>query len=117
MGVTEEARGGFLPTRHCWRDGGLKGARPTPANMVRTAETLYWGGAAESRCRRLRMGVIAQWIGGRRMVGRGAAIVALGAGVAAARSGGPLPDMVPGPAHFPVPGRLTLFPPPFTRSA
>src|SRR5260370_25405644 len=100
MGVTEEARGGFLPTRHCWRDGGLKGARPTPANMVRTAETLYWGGAAESRCRRLRMGVIAQWIGGRRMVARGAAHVALAAGVSASGSGRPRPNNVPDPPHI-----------------
>src|SRR5260370_33845987 len=100
MGVTEEARGGFLPTRHCWRDGGLKGTRPTPANMVRTAETLYWGGAAESRCRRLRMGVIAQWIGGRRVLARGAAIVALAARVSGLRSGRSLPNIGPGPGHF-----------------
>src|SRR5262252_8411429 len=77
------AEDGFPLTRHCWRDGGFKGTRPTLANMVRTAETLYWGGAAESRCRRLRMGVIAQWIDGRRMVARGAAIVAVASGVAA----------------------------------
>src|SRR5260370_36950036 len=102
MGVTEEARGGFLPTRHCWRDGGLKGARPTPANMVRTAETLYWGGAAESRCRRLRMGVIAQWIGGRRMVARRAAIVALSAGVAASAAAAAVQNMVAAPAPFPL---------------
>src|SRR5260370_40615699 len=101
MGVTEEARGGFLPTRHCWRDGGLKGARPTPANMVRTAETLYWGGAAESRCRRLRMGVIAQWIGGRRMLARRAAIGPLSARGAACGLVGPLPNIVPEPANFP----------------
>src|SRR5260370_41339717 len=103
MGVTEEARGGFLPTRHCWRDGGLKGTRPTPANMVRTAETLYWGGAAESRCRRLRMGVIAQWIGGRRMLAARAAIVALAPGGAACGAHGSIPNMGPHPANLRLP--------------
>src|SRR5258705_11380053 len=75
--------------------------------MVRIAETLYWGGAAESRCRRLRMGVIAQWIGGRRMLARGAAIVALAAGVTACGSG---QNMIPDPANFRVPDRSTFLP-------
>jgi hypothetical protein len=38
------SEGGFPLTRHCWRDGGLKGTRPTIAIMVRMAETLYWAG-------------------------------------------------------------------------
>src|SRR5260370_30073543 len=100
MGVTEEARGGFLPTRHCWRDGGLKGTRPTPANMVRTAETLYWGGAAESRCRRLRMGVIAQWIGGPRRLGAGAGTLPSSAVHAGCRSDGAPPQPRPAAAKF-----------------
>src|SRR5258708_17378928 len=105
MGVTDAAQGGFPSTRHCWRDGGLKGTRPTLANMVRIAETLYWGGAAESRCRRLRMGVIAQWIGGRRVLARGAAIVALASGVTAC---GSVQNIIPDPANFPFPDRSTF---------
>src|SRR5258708_397481 len=85
-------------------------ARPTPANMVRTAETLYWGGAAESRCRRLRMGVIAQWIGGRRVLARRAAIVALSAGVGGCGSVGSIQNMVPDPANFRFPDRSTFLP-------
>src|SRR5258706_1980841 len=76
--------------------------------MVRIAETLYWGGAAESRCRRLRMGVIAQWIGGRRMLARGATIGALASGVTACRS---VQNTIPDPANFRLPDRSTFLPP------
>jgi hypothetical protein len=53
------------------------------------------------------MGVIAQWIGGRRILARGAAIVALASGVAAC---GSIQNMVPDPANFRLPDRSTFLP-------
>jgi len=53
------------------------------------------------------MGVIAQWIGGRRMLARGAAIVALASGVGAC---GSVQNMVPDPANFRLPDRSTFLP-------
>ncbi len=53
------------------------------------------------------MGVIARWIGGRRMVARGAAIVALASGVTAC---GSIQNMIPDPANFRLPDRSTFLP-------
>ena len=53
------------------------------------------------------MGVIAQWIGGRRMLARGAAIVAVASGVAAC---GSVQNMIPDPANFRFPDRSTFLP-------
>jgi len=53
------------------------------------------------------MGVIARWIGGRRMVARGAAIIALASGITAC---GSIQNMVPDPANFRLPDRSTFLP-------
>jgi hypothetical protein len=53
------------------------------------------------------MDVIAQWIGGRRMLARGAAIVALASSVAAC---GSIQNMIPDPANFRLPDRTTFLP-------
>jgi hypothetical protein len=56
------------------------------------------------------MGVMAQWISGRRMLARGAAIVALASGVTACGSVGSIQNMVPDPANFRLPDRSTFLP-------
>jgi hypothetical protein len=53
------------------------------------------------------MSVIAQWVGGRRMLARGAAIAALASGVTAC---GSVQNMVPDPANFRLPDRSTFLP-------
>jgi hypothetical protein len=62
------------------------------------------GGAVESRCRRLRMGSVARWTGGRRTL----AIVAFATSLTACAS---IQNMVPDPANFKLPDRATLLPP------
>jgi hypothetical protein len=53
------------------------------------------------------MDVIARWIGGRRTLARGAAMVALASGVAAC---GSVQNMIPDPANFRLPDRSTFLP-------
>src|SRR5215831_15923293 len=53
------------------------------------------------------MGVIAQWIGGRRMLVRSAVMVALASSVAACSS---IQNMIPDPANFRLPDRSTFLP-------
>ncbi len=53
------------------------------------------------------MGVIVRWIGGRRMLARGAAIVALASSVTAC---GSIQNMIPDPANFRLPDRSTFLP-------
>ncbi len=53
------------------------------------------------------MGSVPQWIGGRRMLARGAAMVALAASVTAC---GSIQNMIPDPANFKLPDRSTFLP-------
>jgi hypothetical protein len=53
------------------------------------------------------MGVIARWIGGLRMLARGAAIIALASGITAC---GSIQNMIPDPANFRLPDRSTFLP-------
>ncbi len=53
------------------------------------------------------MGSVARWNGGRRMLARGAAMVALAASVAAC---GSIQNMIPDPASFKLPDRSTFLP-------
>src|SRR5215469_7446418 len=53
------------------------------------------------------MGSVVRWIGSRRMLARGAAIVALASG---ATGCGSIQNMVPDPANFRLPDRSTFFP-------
>ena len=53
------------------------------------------------------MGMVMQWIGGRRMLTRGAVIVALASGVEAC---GSIQNMIPDPANFRLPDRSTFLP-------